>query len=118
MIPFDDDDGLCLPVTKEINTSPLHQSNLPDLIPPGSIPGTPDQDLVKPDSVAMVITARMEYSDIDRKTSVDKNGNGLITDSTQSSVSTQRTDMSSLRSSTSYDSINSNEALIKKRDSM
>lgn len=97
-----DDETTPTRTTPIMSSSPLleQQQVLPDLIPPGSIPGTPEEEsLVKPDSVAMVIKAECEGSS--GAASVD------------SSPSTARTDVNSLKSSTSFDSANSNDVLIK-----
>ncbi len=117
VIIFDDDNKGCVSIAKQINTS--HggtQNNLPDLIPPGSIPGTPDEE-EDSDSVSMVIEANVENCDVynDRRNTESSIVKSIQSDSTTSSVTTQRTDMSSLKSSTSIDSVDSNEALIKKQ---
>ena len=114
------------PTKREDNTSPLEDkraSVLPDLIPPGSIPGTPDTDeeCPKPDGISMVVTANVEpSSDQEKSCSCSEDSatgsQERLLPKIDSSISTNPTEMSSLRSSSSFDSASSHDVLIGKRE--
>ena len=130
---------------KNMISSPLLETSstqqvLPDLIPPGSIPGTPDEEeeevekeedgkqlIEEPGTIApIVVQANVECFEENNdkrrssrscssSTSVDSTGVGCLDDGSPSSISTQPTELSSLRSSTSFDSADSDDVLIKRK---
>lgn len=103
-----------------INTEPLVETRgrqLPDLIPPGSIPGTPsneeegDEDVGRT-PVPMSVEANIESScstTTTDKLSINSTDDLLVGE--ESSLTSQRTETSSLKSSTS--SVGSTDALIR-----
>lgn len=117
-IPMDDELSYAVKTKLSLTTTTLEEGGkvLPDVIPLGSIPGTPDNYDTDFNSGKIMVTAAIEFSsDRSRTSSTSERSNDsqelLIR---KDSNSTPTTELSSIPSSRSFDSSNSKEALLLK----